>query len=153
MRSLPGTYALFFKSKQKNRISVGKLGSLNLQPGYYIYIGSAFGPGGLKSRVGHHNKISSRHHWHIDYLGEYLSPAEVWYTYDTIHREHQWSQALAHARGVSTPLSGFGSSDCRCKSHLYFFSARPSRNYFRRKIHTVVNDHARIFIEKLVDDN
>ena len=148
MRLLPGTYALVFKTKQKYRISVGKLGTLKLQTGYYIYIGSAFGPGGLKARIGHHCRNSGRHHWHIDYLSEYLYPAEVWYTYDAIHREHQWSQVLARARGVSIPLPGFGSSDCRCISHLYFFSTRPSRNYFRRKIYTVINDHAKIFIEK-----
>ena len=151
MRPLPGTYALVFKAKQKNRISVGKLGILNLQPGYYVYLGSAFGPGGLKARIGHHSRTPNRHHWHIDYLSEYLSPVEVWYTYDATHREHQWSQVLARARGVSIPLPGFGSSDCHCISHLYFLSARPSRNYFRRKIHAGVDDHARIFIEKLID--
>ncbi len=150
MRPLPGTYALVFKTKRNKRIIIGKLGTLNLQPGYYIYVGSAFGPGGLKARIGHHCKNSSRRHWHIDYLSEYLPPAEVWYTYDPTHREHHWSQVLAHARGASIPLPGFGSSDCRCISHLYFLSARPSDKYLRRKIHAGVDDHAGIFIEKFL---
>jgi Uri superfamily endonuclease len=152
MRPLPGTYGLVFKAQQNKRLVIGKLGTLNLQSGYYIYVGSAFGPGGLKARIGHHRKTFSRPHWHIDYLSQYLSPAEVWYTYDATHREDHWSQVLAGIRGVSIPLTGFGSSDCRCFSHLYFFSARPSSNYFRRKVHAGVHDHARIFIEKFIEN-
>ena len=148
-----GTYALVFKAKQTKRIIVGKLGTLLLQPGFYIYVGSAFGPGGLKARIGHHCKNSSRRHWHIDYLSEYLPPVEVWYTHDAAHREHRWSAMLEHYRGASTPLPGFGSSDCNCISHLHYFSAGPSVNYFRRKIHAGIDNHARIFIEKFLDKN
>jgi Uri superfamily endonuclease len=153
MHPRPGTYALVFKAKRKKQLIIGKLGTLNLQPGYYVYVGSAFGPGGLKARVGHHRKSTSRRHWHIDYLSEYLPPAEVWYTHDPTHREHRWSDVLAQAEGASIPLPGFGSSDCRCISHLYFLSTRPSGNYFRRKIHAGVVDHARIFIEKFLDES
>ncbi len=149
----PATYVLVFMAKRKKRLIIGKLGTLNLQPGFYIYVGSAFGPGGLKARIGHHRRISSRNHWHIDYLSEYLPPDEVWYTHDPIHREHHWSEVLSHAAGASIPLPGFGSSDCRCISHLYFFSSRPSGNYFGRKIHASVDKHARIFIEKFLDKN
>jgi Uri superfamily endonuclease len=150
MRSLPGTYVLVFKSERNKRLVIGKLGILNLQPGYYVYVGSAFGPGGLKARIGHHRNTSSSPHWHIDYLSEYLSPAEVWYTYDATHREDHWSQVLAGIRGASIPLPGFGSTDCRCMSHLYFFSVRPSSNYFRRKVHAGADNHARIFIENFI---
>ena len=146
MGSGHGTYALIFKAQQAKTIIVGKLGTLNLQPGFYVYVGSAFGPGGLRARIGHHRSRSRRLHWHIDYLGKYLSLMEVWYTYDTVHQEHRWSEILEHYRGTSTPLPGFGSSDCRCISHLHFFSDRPSGNYFRRKIHAAVDHHARIFI-------
>ena len=151
MHPRPGTYALVFTAKQKKRLGIGKLGTLNLQPGCYVYVGSAFGPGGLKARVGHHRKKSSRRHWHIDYLSNYLPPAEVWFTYDPTHREHHWSEVLSYARGASCPLPGFGSSDCHCRSHLHFFSSRPSGNYFRRKIHAAVDDHSRIYIQKFLD--
>ena len=150
MRPCPGTYALVFAARRKRRLIIGKLGTFYLQPGFYVYVGSAFGPGGLKARIGHHCKDSSRNHWHIDYLSEYLPPDEVWYTTDSTHREHHWSKALSHAREASIPLSGFGSSDCDCMSHLYFFPSRPSGNYFRRKIHACVDNHARIFIEKFL---
>jgi Uri superfamily endonuclease len=153
MQPRPGTYALVFKAKQKKRLKIGKLGTLNVKPGFYVYVGSAFGPGGLKARIGHHRKSSSRRHWHIDFLSEYLPPTEVWVTHDPTHREHHWSEALSHAPGASIPLPGFGSSDCHCISHLHFFSSRPSGNYFRRKIHAGVDGHARIFIEKFLDKN
>ena len=39
----PGTYALLFSSATDQLIRVGQLGSLRLQPGYYVYIGSALG--------------------------------------------------------------------------------------------------------------
>ncbi len=153
MHPCPGTYALVFRAKRKRRLIIGKLGTLSLQPGFYVYVGSAFGPGGLKARIGHHRKNSSRNHWHIDYLSEYLPPDEAWYTTDLTRREHHWSEVLSHAAGASIPLPGFGSSDCRCISHLYFFSSRPSGNYFGRKIHAAVDNHARIFIEKFLDKN
>ena len=153
MHPLPGTYALVFTAKRKKRLIIGKLGTLSLQPGYYVYVGSAFGPGGLKARIGHHRKSSGRHHWHIDYLSAYLPPDEVWYTHDPTHREHHWSKILSHIGGASIPLPGFGSSDCRCISHLYFFPSRPSNHYFRRKVHAGVDAHARIFIEKFLDKN
>ena len=153
MHPLPGTYALVFRAKQKKRLIIGKLGVLKLQPGYYVYVGSAFGPGGLKARIGHHRKSSSRRHWHIDYLSEHLAPDEVWYTYDFTRREHHWSEVLSHAAGASIPLPGFGSSDCRCISHLYFFSSRPSGNYFGRQIHAGYDGHAGIFIKKFLAIN
>jgi Uri superfamily endonuclease len=36
-------------------------------------------------------------------------------------------------RGASVPIAGFGSSDCRCKTHLFFFRRRPSFKEFRQK--------------------
>ena len=151
MHAENGTYALVFKTQQTKKIIVGKLGTLKLQPGFYVYVGSAFGPGGLKARIGHHCRRSRRLHWHIDYLSKYLPPIEVWYTYDTFRQEHCWSEILEHYRGSSTPLPGFGSSDCRCISHLHLFSARPSGNYFRRKVHAAIDDHAKVYIKKFLD--
>ncbi len=153
MRPLPGTYAIIFTASRKRKLVIGKLGTLQFKPGYYVYVGSAFGPGGLKARIGHHRKNSNRLHWHIDYLRAFLRPDEVWYTHDPTHREHQWSHVLARAEGASIPLPGFGSSDCRCKSHLYFFSSRPSVTYFRRKIHAGISGHDRIFIKNFLDKN
>ena len=115
------------------QISVGRLGEVLLQPGWYLYVGSAFGPGGVKARCGHHRQISSRPRWHIDYLRAVADLREIWFSHDSQRREHQWTGLLGRLRGASFPLSGFGSSDCDCDSHLLFFSSIPSFNGFRRR--------------------
>jgi Uri superfamily endonuclease len=148
MLSLPGTYTLVFNSSIEKPINIGKLGTLLLEPGFYLYIGSSFGPGGLKARIRHHRNISSRPHWHLDYLSPTLRLCEIWYTYDQTRREHQWAEIHAQARGASLPLPGFGSSDCRCLSHLFFYKSKPSGSHYRRKIRTKFKDHARFMIEK-----
>ncbi len=134
MQSLTGTYTLILSSSIDKPINIGKLGTLFLKPGFYVYIGSAFGPGGLKARIKHHFNHSDRPHWHLDYLSPNLSACEIWYTYDQIRREHQWAKIHSQSRGVILPLPGFGSSDCRCRSHLFFYKSKPSGNHFRRKV-------------------
>jgi Uri superfamily endonuclease len=47
VQSRPGTYALLLLSATDQLICVGRLGNLRLQPGYYVYVGSALGWGGV----------------------------------------------------------------------------------------------------------
>ena len=143
---LPGTYTLVLSSSMEKPVKVGKLGNLLLKPGFYVYIGSAFGPGGLTARLGHHLKNSSRPHWHIDYVAPILQLYQIWYTYDPTRREHQWAEIHGVARGASIPFPGFGSSDCSCPSHLFFYQSPPSASHFRRKIQSKFADHAKIII-------
>ena len=149
MHPLPGTYALVLPAASKKSIEIGKIGAIEIKSGFYLYVGSAFGPGGVKARIKHHVKKSSRPHWHIDYLTANLPPDEVWYSYDRKHREHQWVKVLAGVKGASIPLDGFGASDCKCSSHLFSFATRLSANSFRRKIRRKYANHDRIFILKL----
>ena len=149
MQARPGTYALVMRCSSDQQVEVGKLGRLNLRPGFYVYVGSAFGPGGLNARIAHHMKITERPHWHLDYLRPALDLTEVWFTYDPGHREHQWAGVLATFRHTTIPISGFGASDCRCKSHLYLIRSKPSARRFREKLHVNLNRHARIFTHKL----
>ena len=144
-----GTYALILMSDSERLIEIGKLGQLLLQPGYYVYAGSAFGPGGIKARIGHHARISQRPHWHIDYLRSALLPDEVWYSYDSERHEHRWADTFRHLKGATLPLAGFGASDCSCKSHLRLFSTKPTVERFREKLRSKLNGHARIFTYKL----
>ena len=146
MQSLPGTYTLVLSSSIEKPVKIGKLGTLFLKPGFYVYIGSAFGPGGLKARTRHHLKSSGRPHWHIDYLAPALRLHEIWYTYDPIRREHQWAEIHAGTRGASMPLPGFGSSDCGCRSHLFFYQSPPCGRHFRRKIRARLANHAGLMI-------
>ena len=63
-----GTYALILRSSSQQTITVGKLGKIKMRKGYYIYVGSAFGPGGVRARVKRHCHIRKPPHWHIDYI-------------------------------------------------------------------------------------
>ncbi len=148
MHTGPGTYTLILSSAVEKPIKIGQLGTIFIKPGFYVYIGSAFGPGGLKARIKHHINHSSRPHWHLDYLSPALKLCEIWYTYDQIRREHQWATIHSQTRGSIRPLPGFGSSDCRCPSHLFFYKSKPSGNHFRRKVRAKLTNQAKFIIEK-----
>ena len=135
-----GTYALVLSCRVETAIQVGRLASLRLRRGFYVYVGSAFGSGGLRGRIAHHLKVSERPHWHIDYLRAHARLEEVWCCRDAERREHQWASAVQAMRGAEMPVAGFGASDCRCRSHLYFFKRRPSRRILQRKLRALASD-------------
>ena len=130
MDTRPGTYALILATTSRALIEVGRRGSLQIHPGFYVYVGSAHGPGGLRARLAHHLGPSRRPHWHLDYLRPHITPEEVWYCCDSIRWECRWAHCIGMQREASTPMAGFGSSDCNCGSHLFFFEDRPSRAAF-----------------------
>ena len=41
----PGTYILLLEMEEDRAVSIGKLGTFNLDRGWYAYVGSAFGSG------------------------------------------------------------------------------------------------------------
>lgn len=122
--SSSGTYALTLYVKKDCRINTGKLGELQIIKGYYIYIGSAFGPGGLKARIERHLKKTKKLRWHIDYLRKVSEIVDIKYSTDKEKLECKWAAKLAE-NGEITPFKGFGSSDCKCFSHLFYFKSKP----------------------------
>ena len=112
--SLPGTYVLVLRFSKRLEIVAGKLGVLAVQPGFYVYVGSALGPGGLAARVGRHCRREKTRRWHDDYLRAEANLEEVWYAAGKSHRECQWASAFRTLPGASVPLTGFGASDCGC---------------------------------------
>ena len=149
MQARGGTYALILSSSTDRWIEIGRLGKYLIEPGYYVYTGSAFGPGGLKARIAHHVRISQRPHWHIDYLRLALPLDQVWYSYNSERCEHLWADAFRRLKGATLPIARFGASDCRCKSHLFLFSTRPSIRRLRYQFRTQLNGHARIYADNL----
>ena len=129
MKPNPGTYALLLRSHTSARAQVGRLGCLNIRPGYYIYVGSAFGPGGVLARVSRHCREAKSKHWHIDYLREFAIPASVWYSYATARLEHSWAEAMAKMKDI-VPVKGFGCTDCKCEAHLFFTTKEPDLALF-----------------------
>jgi len=132
----PGTYVLVLSSRSTDLIQIGRLGALQLQSGFYLYVGSALGPGGVRARLAHHLKLSRRPHWHIDYLRAHSRVEEAWYCLDCQRLEHLWAEHIGLVKGSSVPLVGFGSTDCGCEGHLFFFRQRPSRERFRQVLGT-----------------
>ncbi|MBQ26543.1 MAG: hypothetical protein CMH81_00145 [Nitrospiraceae bacterium] len=128
----PGTYALILKSTTRQKIHIGRLGALSLKKGIYVYIGSGFGPGGVRARLKHHRRVSPSPHWHIDYLRQVLPIVSIWYSHDPERHEHHWATTFMLLSGTDIPLLGFGASDCRCRTHLLYFVEAPSPTEFRQ---------------------
>ena len=132
-----GTYALMFKCEIPFLAVAGRLGSIQIDSGFWVYVGSAFGPGGLRSRLAHHLKPSTRPHWHLDYIKHALHPIEIWVTVDEVKREHDWAGIFSTLKGAVRPIEGFGASDCSCLSHLIHLPRRPDYSTFLKQTGTI----------------
>jgi Uri superfamily endonuclease len=119
--SASGTYILILELNQIARLQVGKLGERSFPAGLYAYVGSAQGSGGLAGRVGRHLRTPDRKrsHWHIDVLITLTEIVQIWWKEGSPSRECLWARDIALDGAGSIP--GFGSTDCRCPSHLFFF--------------------------------
>ena len=130
----PGTYALIMRLVSSTEMQVGKLGAFHCPAGWYTYVGSALGPGGLMARLARHRQRHKRLHWHIDYLLPVVELTEIWWMASSDRWECVWAQALGRVPGASVCLPGFGSSDCRCSTHLLYFVHRPSAFNFTSQL-------------------
>lgn len=133
-----GTYALLLRARQNLALQIGRCGQLAIQPGCYVYIGSAFGPGGVRARVQHHCHVAAKPHWHVDYLRQVTEVEAVWYSHDLQRQEHSWAATVGSLRGAALPLPGFGASDCSCPAHLFFFATAPRLAVFQRRLHAAL---------------
>jgi Uri superfamily endonuclease len=115
----PGTYILFIRLEDAFTLSVGRLGSFDLAAGMVAYVGSAHGPGGLNARISRHCRPDKLPHWHIDALTTAAPVTAVWFSTSPERLECAWAIILAALDGVRLPVSGFGSSDCTCRTHLF----------------------------------
>ena len=120
-----GTYVLLLHLEQDKIITVGKLGPFDFPAGWYTYIGSAFGAGGLLGRIKHHLRPVAKPHWHIDYLRQEAVIKEIWLSTDTEHHEEDWVDIMVEIPGAITLFEGFGSSDSSKDTHLFYFDIKP----------------------------
>lgn len=127
-----GTYILLMKLSESTVINIGALGERHLQKGYYAYVGSAFGPGGLYARLKHHCLSDSRPRWHIDYLKKCTEIEELWYSVEDKRLECIWAKVLNDLPESICPITGFGASDCRCNMHLFYFLKKPAISIFKK---------------------
>lgn len=127
----PGTYALLLEPARPGEVKIGARGALELEPGRYVYVGSAFGPGGLAARIGRHLEHPATRHWHIDHLLDAVEIVEVRYTRDPEKREEEWARFFRSAPGARVPMRGFGAGDCGCEGHLVHFPEAPALDALR----------------------
>jgi Uri superfamily endonuclease len=127
-----GSYILILHLERTKIISVGKPGKCSFPAGYYTYVGSALGPGGLAARLKHHMHSTATPHWHIDYLRRRARLVEIWVSEFDEHLEHLWATMLNQLDETVRRFKGFGCSDCKCPSHLFHFPGRPSFHKFKK---------------------
>lgn len=138
-----GIYILIIYLNKGSEIKIGKLGTFLLKKGYYIYVGSALN--NLQKRVERHLSSHKKLHWHIDYLLCYAKIMNV-YVFKTLNKDEcNLSKEIALLPESQTIIDGFGSSDCTCKTHLYFFKKRPA---FKTNI---PNSHSSLILHKIKD--
>ncbi len=140
IQPLPGTYVLVCYARRAGLVRIGQFGELSFRKGTYLYVGSALGPGGLLARLAHHMRPAPMPHWHIDYLRVAAPLRRVWFCYGPERREHDWARALGELPGGAIPYPGFGSSDCDCKSHLFYFRKCPSVTAIDAALHESTQD-------------
>lgn len=126
-----GAYALLIRLRTATPLPDRFGGSLD--PGLYCYLGSAYGSGGIRARCRRHLRRDKAKRWHIDWLtvrGE---------TIEAVARPNLTECALTDALralpGVTVPVDGFGSSDCRhCPAHLLKAGAGLDETNLRRSL-------------------
>jgi Uri superfamily endonuclease len=117
MGRMKGSYILLIELAVSRAILVGKLGYVSFPNASYAYVGSAMN--GLRARLARHLREQKKLHWHIDYLLKEAEIEEIILYQGEERVECFLAQILA---GEFQSVPGFGSSDCKCRSHLYFAS-------------------------------
>ena len=138
----PGTYILTLRCTATRTLVVGRLGRIQLLPGCYLYIGSAFGPGGLRARIGHHSRRTTRPHWHIDYLLAFAEPVEVWYALAGRKLEQDLAGVLERSARWRMSIPRFGASDYHGSrvSHLFHAKRRPAFRCFQQDVNGALGE-------------
>lgn len=121
----PGIYVLLLFGE--GAVRIGSLGTIPFSSGFYSYVGSALGPGGL-ARVSRHMMVAlardRKPRWHIDYL--LMNPGFRLVQVFCAATLERLECPLAQAINLP-PIQRFGSSDCSCKGHLFFSPDNPEK--------------------------
>jgi len=110
------TYVLLLFLPSPKAIRVGSLGKVSFRKGLYLYVGSG-GKAPLK-RLARHAARRKKKFWHIDYLS---SVADVLGAFVFESNRRCECEIASSLRTILPSVKNFGSSDCRCGSHLFFF--------------------------------
>ena len=112
---MKGIYVLIIQLNRDLETNFGRLGRLHFRKGLYAYVGSA--QNSLETRIRRHFKREKRKFWHIDYLLD--SPeTRIIETYISKANKERECELAGELSIVGNSIAGFGSSDCKCKSHF-----------------------------------
>ncbi len=120
---MKGSYLLLLQVKEKKKIRIGALGEIEFKPGIYCYVGSAMN--NIEKRIERYLRINKEKtgklRWHIDYL---LADKDTkiidWIKVPSKEKiECKFANKIKEISDGYIP--NFGSSDCKCKSHLFYF--------------------------------
>lgn len=118
-----GVYCLVVQLHQRSCLEIGCLGTFDFPAGFYVYVGSA--QNNLERRIERHLRQEKKRRWHIDYLLHYGEVISVHTYAGEGYMECVLSHKIGTMKDALSPVKGFGSSDCSCYSHLYFFQNNP----------------------------
>ncbi len=123
---IAGSYLLIMHLPSAMEMSIPRA-SGSLMAGWYLYAGSAHGPGGIAARVRRHLRKDKIPRWHVDAL---TGVADVLCALPFPANAHSGlgeCEIIARLMETDTfrvSLPGFGSSDCNaCPAHLLFWEA------------------------------
>lgn len=112
----PGAYTLVLRLGSPVPFKRGRDRHI-LSPGWYVYSGSARGPGGIRARLRRHFRRDKSIHWHVDQLttvAEQITALAI-----ENGSECEIVDRLIRSKLFTPAVRGFGSSDCsRCTAHL-----------------------------------
>ncbi len=113
-----GAYQLHLRLDRSVRIKVGKLGMFLFPAGKYVYTGSALN--GLENRLARHFRKRKKTRWHIDYLLRHAQIEDVTVVETEERIECELNRQVLNRHDARVIVKGFGSSDCRCPTHLVY---------------------------------
>ena len=118
-----GIYKLVIKLSKDKEIKIGKLGTFVFPNGFYVYTGSA--QNGFEKRISRHLSNNKKFHWHIDYLLSHAKVIKV-LRYVGSKDECKLNKVTGQSANAIPIVEKFGSSDCNCVTHLYYFKNIPT---------------------------
>ena len=115
---------LYIHLPNDEEILVGSLGRIYFKKGYYAYVGRA--RRGLLSRIRRHMRKEKKKRWHIDYFLEKGNVFLVSFFDESSCSECEKARMIEKIY-AGKPIKGFGSSDCKCISHLIYLGEEGGR--------------------------
>ena len=122
-----GVYCLVMYLDKNRRIRAGRH-EYSFEEGFYCFVNSE--PKNLYDKIKNHVSVASRAEKallrsNIDYLLQHGYIIEVVKHRTKDRLECQFNQRVLSLPGCEIPVRGFGSSDCKCSSHLAYFEEKP----------------------------